>query len=389
MRILLGIVWATLFSVSAAAQIELSVPNLKAPAGSSIVVPIVISSGKDIAAVQFDLQYDASQLSIPNEESVLYGDALTDHSPAVQRTPRGLRVVLFSASLSGMKDGMASVINVILRTSAGAAAGSSNALELTNLQASDLEGNQVSVTARNGSLTITSQPTEVVSVANRLVFGQVVNGTYPGGSYVTTLIFVNRTGLPTAGQVRFYKSDGAAMDVRMTDGQSGSVFSFQAPERGIVLLETDGSGPLAVGYAQLMANGPLGGTVLFSQRDAAGQPVSESGVGGSQRQAHFSVPLIFVRGQADTGIGLANQSAAAVSVSLALRDQAGAVVATRIVPLAPREHKAQFASEHFSLLATMPEFNGSIEVLSSSPIGAIALKLQGTLLTTFPVVEIR
>ncbi|RPJ51180.1 MAG: hypothetical protein EHM23_34460 [Acidobacteria bacterium] len=373
----------------AAAQVELRAPILRVVPGDPIVVPLLISEGQSLTALQFTLTYDGSLLNLREDASILPGNALEDHSLGCRRESGRVTVVLFSASLSNLREGSGTVVNLVFQSSKSAAAGSVSQLQLSEVQGADAEGNRVSVGTQPGSVALATQPASPVSGANSLVFPQIANGDFGGGSYVTTLILVNRTGSTTGGQVTFLKSDGAPMSVRMTDGQSGSTFPFTAPSRGSVMLQTDGTGPFLFGYAQVSGNGPLGGTILFSQLNPGSQCISESGVGESRQGTRFSVPLIFVRGKSDTGVAFANGTARAVDLVLTLRNQAGAAQGTYTAPLAAGQHLPKFASEFFPVLQTHAEFNGSIEATATAPVSAIALKLEGALLTTFPVIEMK
>jgi len=378
-----------LVSGSAAGQVELKVPALRAVPGDTVVVPLLISEGKDVTAIQLTLTYDSGLLTLRDDASIIAGDALVDHSLGCRRVSGRVSLVLFSGSLSSLKPGPGTVANLVFESAKSAAAGSVSSLQLSDVQAANLEGNSVVVGIQPGSVTLSSQPADPVSEANTLVFPQIANGDFGDGSYITTLILVNRTGTTTGGEVKFFKSDGTSMPVRMTDGQTGSRFSFTAPKRGAVMLQTDGTGPFLFGYARVSGNGPMGGTILFSQLSAGSQYVSESGVGDSRQGTRFSVPLIFVRGRSDTGIAFANASARAVDLVLTLRDQTGAARGTQTVALAASQHLPKFASEFFPVLQSHAEFNGSIEATATAPVSAIALKLEGTLLTTFPVIEMR
>ena len=84
----------------ALAQITLSIPDVNAAPGSKVIVPVTISNGQGITAVQFELSFTSSLLSIPLEGSVLGGSALSDHSVGFSSEDGKLTVVIFSGSLS-------------------------------------------------------------------------------------------------------------------------------------------------------------------------------------------------------------------------------------------------------------------------------------------------
>ncbi len=375
--------------VTAFGQVELSVPEVKGAPGGPAIVPVVISEGRSVTAVQFVLTFDAAVLNIPNDSSVLPGGSLADHSVGSSRDVGKLTTVIFSSSLSYLKPGSGAVVNVVFQVSAGAAMGSSTKIQISGGRASDTNGDAVAVTTKDGTLTVSNSVTTPTAAANELMFPQIANGGFPGGSFITTLIFVNPTGVPTGGEARFFKSDGTPLVVRLTTGQTGSAFPFTLPEGGSVFLQTDGTGTLSAGYARVVASGPVGGTILFSQVDTSGQVVTESGVGASSPGLHFSVPLLYSKDSANTGIAFANPSLDTVEILLTLRDRAGASLATQKAILPPGQHLPRFATEYFTSLAGQANFLGSIEGLALVPVSAVALKLQGALLTTFPVVEVK
>ena len=114
--------------------------------------------------------------------------------------------------------------------------------------------------------------------------------------------------------------------------------------------------------------------------------LTEAGVGASPLAEHFSIPVLFQAGAANTGIALANVSEAGVQLPLVLQGEDGIEVDRTVINLASGEHLPRFATEFFSSIAVQSDFQGSIEVWASSTIAAIALKQQGSLLTTFPVI---
>ena len=67
-----------LTSELALGQITLSIPDVNAAPGLKVIVPVSISDGEDVTAIQFALTFNTTLLSIPAEGSVLAGGALTD-----------------------------------------------------------------------------------------------------------------------------------------------------------------------------------------------------------------------------------------------------------------------------------------------------------------------
>ncbi|HEV8132246.1 MAG TPA: cohesin domain-containing protein [Acidobacteriota bacterium] len=368
-------------------QVQLSVGDVKAVPGSKVLVPIAISEGKDISGIQFVLNFEADVVSVPDDKAAVRGEALADHNIGASRQGNQFNVVVFSSSLSRLKPGSGILLNVLIQIPSSAPNGRASAIHLSDVQASDASGNSVTVTTKDGTVFIGTDTNTPAAGANELLFPQIANGSFPGGSFVTTLIFVNRTGALTTGEARFFKSDGTPFSVKLTDGRSGSSFTFTVAEGGSAFLQTDGSGALSAGYARISATGPLGGTILFSQLDGAGKTIAEAGVGASAPGTRFSIPVLYQKGAADTGIAFANVSSQTAELALTLRDKTGAIVNSQKASLLPGQHLPRFATEFFTSLASQSDFSGSIEASAPVAVSAVALKVQGKLITTFPVIQ--
>jgi hypothetical protein len=376
-----------LASTFAFGQVQLSIRDVKATPGSKVLVPVVVSEGKDISGIQFVLNFEADVVSVPDDKAPVRGEALADHNIGTGRQGNQFSVVVFSSSLSRLKPGSGILLNVLIQIPSSAPNGRASTIHLSDVQASDASGNSVTVTTKDGTVFIGTDTDMPAPGSNELVFPQIANGIFPGGSFFTTLIFVNRTGALTTGEARFFKSDGTAFTVKLTDGRSGSSFTFTVPENGSAFLQTDGSGPISVGYARVSATGPLGGTILFTQLDDTGKTIAEAGVGASSPGTRFSIPVLYQKGAADTGIAFANISGQAVELTLTLRDKTGTIISSQKTVLAAGQHLPRFATEYFSNLANQSEFSGSIEASAPLAVTAVALKVQGRLITTFPVIQ--
>jgi len=369
------------------AAAELRIPNVKAQAGTKFLVPITLSGGENIAGLQFRLKFDGNVVSAPSGVMPVPGDLLAGHTIGANAEGNELHVVVLSSSLAPFRTGQGTVAYLILQLSASAGAGVTTPLQLVGVQASDAKGENVAVSAHDGSVTNSTHLDSPVDGLNELIFPQVANGAFPGGSFLSNLLVVNRTAATVSARIRFYKSDGSAFSLRLGDGRTGSEFPFTVAEGGSALLQTDGSGELSVGYARLTASAPVGGTILFTQLDAGGKTLVEAGVGASPAGTRFVIPVLYRKGSANTGVAFANATGQATDLTLTLRDKAGLSVETATLHLGPGQHIPKFASELFSQLATRDDFAGVLEAESANPVSAVALKLQGAIMTTFPVIS--
>jgi hypothetical protein len=379
--VLLAMVSSTTF-----AQVQLTVPELNASPGTQIVVPILISEGQDITAIQFNVTFDETVLT-PAGSFFLRGESLTDHTVGWNQNGGQMSVVIFSGSLGSLQSGSGAVIKLVLEVDETAVLGERSDLTLSEIQASDTAGASVAVTGQAGGILFSDVGNVPVDGQNQLVFPQFANGEFQTGTFGVTLIFVNRTGAAASGKVDFVKSNGEPFSVTLTDGRSGNSFDFDVPDGGSTFLQTDGLGTLSAGYAKVSATAPLGGTLLFAIRDLANQMLAEAGVGSSPAGTDFSIPVLYEPPVSDTGIAFANLSAESVDIDLILRDASGLELDSRTITLESGEHTPQFATQYFPSLSGSA-FQGSIEVHASSEVSAIALKQQGLLLTTFPVIRL-
>ncbi len=367
---------------------DLSIPDFKAQAGTQFLVPITLSGGQNIAGLQFRVRFDASVVSAPGGVMPVPGGLLAGHTIGANPDGNELHVAILSSSLVPFGAAQGTVAYLILQLSGSAGAGMTTPLQLVGVQACDGNGENVAVTTHDGSVTNSAQLDSPADGVNELVFPQVANGTFPGGSFLSSLLVVNRTAATVTARVRFFKSSGAALSVRLSDGRTGSDFPMTVAEGGSALLQTDGSGGLEVGYARLAASGPVGGTILFSQLDASGHALVEAGVGASPAGMRFVIPVLYRKGASNTGVAFANVSSSPTDVVLTLRDKTGVSVADPAdIHLAPGQHLPKFATELFASLAAREDFAGLIEAESANPVSAVALKLQGAILTTFPVIS--
>lgn len=378
----------SVLAAPAMAAPQLHIPQINAAAGSVVVVPVFLADANQLSAVDFSIDYDESVLT-PASQPFLRGDLLKGHTVGIGEDSGTATLLIYSSSLETFGSNSGILVQLVFRVSAGAQGGTT-ALEVRDLKGLSSQGSPIDVSASDGSVAVNSESNAPEPGENRQVFAQVANGSFTGGSFDVRTFFVNRTSARATGRIQFFKEDGEPLSVGLTDGRRGSEFSFALAPGGSNLLQTDGQGTFGVGYAVLTSSAPLGGTLLFALHSPGGGTLAEAGVGSSVESAHFSIPVLFQAHSSDTGIAFANPSSETANLTLLLKDAEGRAVQTvDDQSLAPGAHLARFSKEFFeSTLGSLTEFHGSIEVISSAPIFAVALKQQGALLTTFPVVTL-
>lgn len=241
----------------------------------------------------------------------------------------------------------------------------------------------------------------VASAQNVFYFGQVGDGRAGSIIFQTSAIFVN-TGNDTTIKVEFFTSDlshevsGRPMEIEL--GSLGTKSSFDIPlKKGEAFsVQTPGTGGLKVGYAKVTAPASVGGTAVFTRKDAtSGVTLYEAGVPASPTLTNFSFFLDSLRDK-DTGLALVNTAASSANLRLRLYNKAFGNIATTEIPLAPGAHLPRFINQFFTAVAEATEMEGSVTVESDKPLAAVTLRQNDSglpfpqtvpALTAFPVVS--
>ena len=306
---------------------ELSVGNVNASANSIVVVPVILTQADPlVSALQFRLTFPAGSLSVADEPAVFASTAGSDHSALSDSGAGEVSVVIFSSGLQTLASGSQPVAHVVLEVGGGGA-GTELAVDIASAEASGPTGTAIPLVTEGGVVTISSEANSPLAGANRQVFPQIANGTFPGGVFSVSLVFLNRTAVEADARISFFKSDSNPFDLNLRSGESGTEFQFAVPASGSAFLATDGTGGLATGYAVLDSNVPLGGSLIFSW-DSGTQIVTEAGVGASPVGTTFSIPILFTPGASNTGLALANFGGGSTDVAFVLKDKSGGEVAT-------------------------------------------------------------
>lgn len=220
-----------------------------------------------------------------------------------------------------------------------------------------------------------------------LTFPHVVVGS-AGAFYRSTVVLTNSSYFPVKGTVQFTRSDGNPMAVTIGPNRS-SQHSFTIPAQGTVFLEMSSSSDLQTGYATVAANHGVGGTLIFSQYDlTSGKLQAEVAIPPALFYTDF---VVFAQndGVYYTGIAYANTNPDASAMQYSLRSSADPSTATLLGPISldPNRQQAVLVSGSNQLF---PAFTGlgTLEVTSSQPIPAVALRITATTMTALPIIPI-
>ncbi len=250
--------------------------------------------------------------------------------------------------------------------------------------------NLAAVTIRQNGAPLSYTTLPVVSkaaTATSFNLPQVANGADPAANLSMRTTFVLFNLAQSSANVNFTvrKPDGTAFPLTVSGkGSTQGTFSQTLPAGGSVFLQTDGSGPLSVGSAQVSSTVPIGVSAIFTLY-SGGSFETEAGVGDSPTRTDFTLP-VDQAATFSTGVAFFNPGDAPVTVDVRLLDPSGTRLAESIpLQLAPKAQTARFVSELFS---GQTGTGGSLAVRSSGPIAAVTLRQNSApiVYTTLPVV---
>ena len=207
-----------------------------------------------------------------------------------------------------------------------------------------------------------------------------------GGSWKTSMYFVNLENRSVSFQVLFFDDDGRDLSVPII-GQGlvrGLTVSLEAA--GSITFETAGTASnLTQGWALLSqsTNDSVGGMAVFRQ-SVFGRPDQEAVVPiVNQYDNHFV--LLFDNTNFTTAIALANPTSTAVVIPVNIRSQSGQIIDQRTVRLGSYSHTAFTLPDTWGSTAGR---RGTIEFQTSGfGVGALGLRFSGSAFTSFHVLE--
>jgi len=176
---------------------------------------------------------------------------------------------------------------------------------------------------------------------------------------------------------------------------AGLVSAWPMGGQGISQDQDPGKGnshdPVRTGYAVITPATPGPGLVVFETfGQSHGSDVIQAGVLPSEMVTHA---VMFVstsdRLSRNLGIAFTNPTSSPASVSLALRDEQGTILATSTLTLEGRHQTAQFVTQLFSVHhSLLKELTGTVEIRSDIPIAVVGLRFRGANFSTLPVTRL-
>ena len=206
---------------------------------------------------------------------------------------------------------------------------------------------------------------------------QVADGRFDGGSFRTTFVLFNNTDADGNANVKLTADDGGPLTVGIAGLGRVSEFNVFLAKGATEIVQTDGSGSLVVGAANVTASAKIGVSAIFTNFDAAGNYLTEAGVGNSEPQTEFILP-VDTTGLFNTGIALFNPGTGTATVTLELRDTGGQPVGNTSIDLGAKSHLARFVSGSGQLFPSAGARQGTLRVQSSVPLSAVVLRQNQT-----------
>jgi len=206
-----------------------------------------------------------------------------------------------------------------------------------------------------------------------------------GEAVASTLVFINPSRTEKAwGRLHLIDSGGAPMAVGFNGEKPAADLDFEILPLGVQFFQTDGTGDLRVGSANLNSNVRLSGTVLFS--GAAGL----AGVSAAPATYRLLAPVETNSSNGlSTGLALLNWNLAPTPVTLRLRDTSGNILASTVVEIPARGQLARFPEELFKDQFSFPQqFQGTLEAQADAQICGVGLRVVPGEIATLPVAVI-
>ena len=248
------------------------------------------------------------------------------------------------------------------------------------------------VTLRQNGVPLSNTTLPVVSSAGQQTsfnLPQVANGfdAASGLSMRTTFVAVNISGGAVMVNFTLRKSDGTPFPVTIPGvANNAASFSTNLPAGGSAFLQTDGSGTLSAGSAEVTSDGPVGVAGIFTLYGAGPSFMTEAGVGDSPAKMTATLP-VDITGNSTTGVALFNPNASPATVLIGLFNASGVKVAdaTPLV-IGAKGQQAKFVGELFT---GQTSFRGSMGITASAGIAAMTIRENGAPITytTLPVVD--
>ena len=228
-------------------------------------------------------------------------------------------------------------------------------------------------------------PVLVDEADKALYFPQVAEG----GGYRTNFILLNPQDTPARVALQFFDSDGNPLVLRI-GGQLQTGMEILLNAKGVTRFFTEGDSPDPKdGWVRVTSQVSILGSSIFQTR-SADRILSEAGVASSPLSQHFTT-YVESLGSAWSGIAICNPHDTPTTLTLNLRQSDGRISMTKDITLPPYGHDAKFFTDP-AWFPQAEEFEGTLEVIASAPVSAVALRYDNpdhSVFATLPVILLR
>ncbi len=241
----------------------------------------------------------------------------------------------------------------------------------------------------NGEILTRGAP---AAAARRFYFPQIGDGLVANIQLQSSSILGN-TGFFSPVQLELFDSLGGFFEVDFGELGKSSIFQIALEEGESISAQSAGTEAIQAGYAEVIARPPVGGTAVFSRRDATTDTLLyEAGVPASDPLTDFTVYVDTV-GIRETGLAIAYPSsgsstspagAADANLILRLYDAGFNLLETANLSLAPGTHQAKFIPQFFEGNPQATEMEGTVTVESDAPVAAVTLRQNDDPAVSFP-----
>ena len=239
--------------------------------------------------------------------------------------------------------------------------------------------------------------TLLASAQTSFFYPHVVDGVQGGTTWKTTIFLTNPSSATATGAITFTQDNnspnaaGAPWQITLADETgttaTSNVFTFTLGPGASRTYVSKATGNFVSGFATVTTiSGTVSGTAIFSEFDPAGNLMDEASVPSADPVLRQKI-LVDTTGGYNVGVAYANPGTTTIAnISLTLLDNSGNAVAAPVTQtLGPGNHAAGFITQFFR---SAPPVVGTMQITSSTPLVAIALRFDPTLsrFTTLPPV---
>jgi hypothetical protein len=195
-----------------------------------------------------------------------------------------------------------------------------------------------------------------------------------GGSFQTTLTYVNYSPQAVTCVTNFYSDIGTPLSMPFTEGTVSTRTDTLQPGQSIHDPTISNAAAASGGWAQAVCTGPVQASVLYRLYQA-GVPVSEANVNAETAPTTEFVTFA----QTATGVAYANPSTTqSASITLTVYNATGTRLGSQVVTLGPLAH----AAANLGPLLGIQSFTGFVKITSTLPIVSLSLNAEA-----FPVIS--